>query len=309
MDIKKLKQIIEDGNCPYDCLIFQCKKDNYFVAEQYIKQIAVIKHKDRVRSIADLSECERCRDIFFVADDDLHIYKCEELTVDNLSLWGEYGLFIITDKVSTDVADNLSEVIVKVPEVEEWCLKDLLFSCCKGADKSDLEIIFPLMKSNPYRVQQEIDRIALFPQSERKRVVKEFIDDGIYDDLCNLSIMDLAKAIVQKNITVLKGVMLYLDKMDVNGFALTSILYQQFRNVILVQLSKAKTTESTGLPSNQIYAISKQSIGYYSKGQLIEIFKLLTEVPNLVKLGKLPSEDMVNYIIIKILLIGGIKYD
>ena len=307
MSIEELKQTIEKGNCPYHALIFDCSKSGTFIAEQYIKQIALLLNKDIV-GIDDLSVVESVNDMFYVSDNNVHVYRTDNLEKLNYTdaELSDYLVYIIADKVEKTLKER--SIYVALPELEEWCLKDLLFSCCEGADEDDLEKLFNLIKSNPFRAQQEIDRLSLFPSIERKYTLKSFLSDGIYDDLNTDTTFELVNAILHKDKKKIVVMLKNLDKMDINGFGLASLLYTQFRNVILVQLSKTKTAEVTGLPSNKIYAINKYSTGYYSKDQLLSIFKLLTDVPTMVKVGKLPAEEMINYIIIKIMLIGGIEY-
>lgn len=305
MDIKSLKLDLEQNRCPHKVLIFDCSADGTFLAEQYVNAIARILNTDGITIIDDLSAVELVSNMFYVPDNFTHVYYTENL--DSLKYTdaelSDYGVYIIASKVDKGLRDR--GIYVACPKLEEWCLKDLFFSACEGVDESDLNKIFELLKTNPFRLQQEADRISLFPQVQRKNVVRDFMADGIYDDLVTSTTFDLVNAILHKNISLITTILKDIDKIDLNGFGLASLLYTQFRNVILVQLSKIKTTETTGLPSNQIYAINRYSTGFYSREQLVDIFKFLTEVPTLVKCGKLPSEDMVNYIIIKIMLIGG----
>jgi DNA polymerase III delta subunit len=88
--------------------------------------------------------------------------------------------------------------------------------------------------------------------------------------------------------------------MDTNPFGILTILLNNFRNLILVKANMNPTPENTGLDSKKLYAIKKTTTPFTVE-QLTIIFEMLCNIDLKVKSGELPTEIMVDYIMLKIL--------
>lgn len=300
MGLKELKQSIEAREVNNDLIIFVGK--DYFIAEQYIKEISK-QHNREVKSIEDLSVLYAERNGLFYNDDDyLYVCRCKDLA--DIDINNSSNLIVMTNTVSDNIKSQYAKYVYELPTLEEWQLKDLLYSTCNGADTTDLDTVFNLIKTTKdyqYRLQSEIDKISIFDKSDRRSALKSCIEDGMYDDLSSKTIFDLSNAIIQKNFSQIVDILKEIDKIDIEPLALVSILKKKFTDVIFVQLSKQPTPETTGLKSNQIYAISKSSIGYYNKNQLVDIMLYLTNINKQLVTGQIIEDKFLDMIITKIL--------
>ena len=301
MTLQELQQRIQLKDLTDGLLVFK-NSENSFIANQYIKEIAVIRGLE-IQYIDDLSDV--VTDSFSILGNEeekpteLRVFYTEDL--DDTSVKNTKNLIIVTNKISSDsVEECLSTKIVSVPKLQPWQIKDFVYSMCEGADTSDLELMLGLYGNNIYRLTQEVDKINLFTESERKYLLKDMIRDGAFSDASSSTIFSITNAIQNKDIQTLSKLSTEMSKIDMNPFGMLSILLKNFKNIIMVKLLKNPTPESTGMDSKQIYAIQKSTVNYSQK-QLIQIFRLLSDIDSQVKSGTLPTDMVVDYIILKIL--------
>ena len=157
-----------------------------------------------------------------------------------------------------------------------------------------------LCGSNRDRLQQELDKITLFRIDERKYLFDSLIRDGAVDDLSSYSIFNFTNAIISKDYVTLKSIYKELTRIDVNEFGLLTILLKNIKNLIMVQLNSNPTPETTGMDSRQLYAIKKIP-KVYSAEQLVKIYQMLLDVDRQIKSGELPTEILIDYLVVKIL--------
>jgi DNA polymerase III delta subunit len=105
---------------------------------------------------------------------------------------------------------------------------------------------------------------------------------------------------LKKDIPSLKIIYEEIDNIDINDFGLLTILYNNFLNVINIQLGINPTAESLGMKHGQFNAI-KYNCGYYSVSQLVNISRLLTDMDRKVKSGEFPTSIMRDYLILSVL--------
>ena len=73
------------------------------------------------------------------------------------------------------------------------------------------------------------------------------------------------------------------------------------KNVIDIQLTANATPESTGMNPKQFNAV-RYSVGKYSSKNLIRIFDVITTIDSKLKMGLLPHENIIDYLLINILV-------
>ena len=150
------------------------------------------------------------------------------------------------------------------------------------------------------RLYQEMQKLNIFSEKERIHLFEEMAEDGAFNDLSSNTIFNFTNAVLKKDITSLKAIYEEIENIDVNDFGLLTILYNNFLNVISIQLGINPTAESLGMKWGQFNAL-KHSCGYYSSNQLITIFKVLTDMDRKVKSGEFPTNIMRDYMILSIL--------
>ena len=307
MNIELLKAQIENRNIPNDLIVFKYG-DNDFIPRQYIKHIAKIKNLD-IQYIENLENIVTdVTDIFGttkIQENILKVLFTKELnyidTCKTKTILDEPNIIIVISKFATKPVEKLFENnTVYVPKLEEWQIKDYVYSMADGIDPSKLNPLIDLCKGDIYRLHKELDKISIFTPNERNYIYDDFVSDGIFSDLTTYGIFNFTNAIAKRDYASLKAVMKEINSIDITPMGLLILLYQTFRNIVCIQLNPAPTPDNTGLSQKQLYAL-KYSCGYYTKQQLLSIFEFLTSIDGKIKLGEMPMEILTEYILIKIL--------
>ena len=124
----------------------------------------------------------------------------------------------------------------------------------------------------------------------------------MFVDSTEYTVFDLTNSLLRKDFNGLEKIKYNLNIIDVDPFGLLSILLKNFRHVIDIQLAKNPTPEYVGVSSKQFWAIKNYSCGFYSKDELVHIYKLLLSLDKKIKNGDIPINMVIDYIICKILL-------
>lgn len=304
MTIQELKQQIELGVVTDTPMIFK-DDETMFLSTQYIKAISKVK-KLKINYIQSLSEVISDALDFFACETDeqpdclnvLHspVYEYRDIDISRTTNL----IVVVTKFADKDLEKKLAEYIVSMPKLEDWQIKDYVYSVCEGVNQKDLDWLMSLCGKNICRLQQELDKLTLFNVDERKYLFDAFVRDGSMDDLSSYNIFNFTNAITSKDFTTLKSIYKEIERADITDFYLLSVLLKNFRNIVLVQLNSNPTPETTGLDSKQLYAI-KRIPRVYSPEQLVKIFTFLCDIDRQVKEGELPANLVVDYLTVKIL--------
>lgn len=304
MTIQELKTQIESGHVTDDLIIMKDSESN-FISNQYIIAIAKIKNQ-RINYIDSPDELlADSGSIFSTALEksttDLNVLKTDIFIWVDENIAKLKNLIIVVSKFQDkNLEKQFEQYIVKVPKLESWQIQDYVYSVAEGVPQKDLEWLINLCGTNRHRLQQELDKILLFGKDERKYLFTELIRDGAVDDLSSYSVFNFTNALVSKDYRQLRNIYQELDKVDINEFGLLTILVKNFRNLIMVQLNSNPTPENTGLDGKQLYAIKKLP-RVYTPEQLVNIYQLLLDIDRLIKSGELPTEILIDYLVLKIL--------
>ncbi len=305
MTLQELKLSIESGNIPDNLIIFK-NSESSFIASQYTRMIAIKKNLE-INYIEDLKGILQdygsiFNDINLETTSILNVYKVDVLKHIPSSLYQLNNLIIITDKIEDKETETFfNSNIINVPKLEDWQWKDYVYSLCEGVDTQNLDWLINICKDKD-RLDNEVQKVSLFNESERKYLFEDLIRDGFLDDLSSYNIFNIVNMICRKDINSLQSIISDLTKIDVNEFGLLTLLIKNFKNLITVQLSFNPTPESTGIDAKQLYALKKMP-RVYSQEQLITIYSFLCDIDRQVKSGELPTEIMIDYLITKILTI------
>ena len=304
MTIQELKTQIEAGKVTDELIILKDAEDN-FISNQYIKAISRVKKQkiNYVDSVDELLADSSSLFSMFQEKDD----TCLNVLKSEVFIWVEpriarlTNLIIVVSKFSDKVIEKQFEkYIVTVPKIEGWMLKDYVYSITEGVAHKDLDWLMQLCGTNYARLQQELDKVLLFREDERRYLFDDLIRDGAVDDLSSYSIFNFTNAITSRDLAAIKSVYKELSRMDVNEFGLLTILLKNFKNIIMVQLNANPTPENTGLDGKQLYAIKKIP-RVYSATQLVDIYTMLLDIDRQIKSGELPTDILIDYLVTKIL--------
>lgn len=302
MEILTLKTNIENKDVSNNLLIFVAdEKDTngFFIAEQYYREIAN-QHDLTIKTTDDLSSIMIDRQsLFYVPDNYLYVIKVKELVDFEWDLLYSNNIIILAYKVKEHLLTKLSNNIVNIPLLQEWQLKDYLFSRCNGADNNALEKLFDLTKNNPYRLQNEIDKLTIFDNP--KLILNECFEENMYSDLSNYTVFDLSNAIMVRDKDKITTILKDIDKIDVEPLGLVTILHNNFRNLALVMLTRQPTNATTGLSDKQIWFLLNHQAKYYTPTQIIDILLYLADINKHMLLGNIDMNKLLDIMICKVL--------
>ena len=289
MLISELKQKIESHQNIELPLVFV--SEDLFLPKQYAEYFEPFVYVDNYVNTDSLFGKNTSKEVNILIQEEL-----------NTIIKGNY--IVICKRVESSIRPLLE--IVDFPKLEPWMIQDYAHSLLEGIHKQDIDWLVTICKFDINRVKLEIDRLCLFEPVIRQTMFEQFKLDGVYNDLSDLNIFTLSTAIQNKDLQSIKNVLTHLltaaTVVDVEPLGLYTLLYNNFKKMIKVWLSRNPSSESTGIPSNQLWAI-KNLPRVYTKDQLIKLFSMLTELDSKYKQGNFPMELLVDYLILKCLLV------
>lgn len=299
MTLEDLFTCIQKNNIPDDLIIFKNPKSNDFISSQYTAEI--IRQHNLIReNVTSINEIKVFSSVFdTLVEPTLQVYKTDKFDSIDPMLLNAKNTIISCYTITAEAKKVFKNYIVEIPELTDWQLKDYINTQLNGMQQENLDAIMNICNKDIYRIQVETDRLKIFPENIRDIMFTKFKNDLIYGDLTTNTIFDFINAIITKNIA--KTITLYKDltNIDSSPLGIFSLLYSNFRNIILVQLNNAVTAEDIGLSQGQFYAI-KHNIGYYTKNQLKNIFLFLTDIDRKIKTGEIDTNMLLDYLLVNI---------
>lgn len=304
MILSELKTSLKEKTFEPCFLLFIDKQDS-FLTTQYIKEIAKYQ-KCEIQQIDEEQLRQLVKDINNIfapkITNTLFVYHTNKFEYSNEKLKDVSNLIVTADSLDERTQEIFSESIIKFPALETWQIQEYAIQLLKGLDKNKVDKLLNICGYDIFRASQEISKLLLFPVEEQNSVFNAFLSDGVFSDLSEYTVFQFTDAIMHKSISNILDMYKEKHAIDLEPMGIITILYKNIRNVINVQLSVNPTPENTGLTEKQIWAIRNFSTGYYSKEQLVKIFELLISLDLKIKTGELSTNNLIDYILIKILL-------
>lgn len=308
MTIQDLKNKIESKTISDTSFILKLQdKSSLFIAEQYISEILKIRELEiEVIDNIDMFLSANSNSIFGSAIDKskLYLYKnisSDEIEIDPVQFNSTTNLIIVCSKIKADAW--LADITIVIPKLEDWMLIDYAYSVLDSVDKKYIDKLLSLIK-NPYRIINEIDKICIFDKQYQESILMRQLNNDAYNDVSNYDIFALSNAIIKKDKIKISELLEQIDRIDIDEMALYAILYGNFKNIILIQLDSTATAQKCGITDKQFWAIKKYNCGFYTRKQLLNIFKFLTSIDMMIKTGKITTDLLITYMIDTIIGIG-----
>ena len=168
----------------------------------------------------------------------------------------------------------------------------------KGVNERKIEWLVNLLGNNQLRLENEINKITIFPMNERDAIFDLINNDGGYDDITNLTMFNLVTAISKKSKQDIIDVLEAIKLIDIEPMGLVTSLLKQFKLAIDVKMG---TKDYKGLSISQKQYIAIKKYNPYTSTELVKAYKLLTNIDYELKIGLLPNEYIVDYVICNIL--------
>lgn len=298
LDIEVFKKSIEDKTVSIDFVIFRYT-DNSFLPYQYLHEISKILNLE-INYVDSLESITKSNSFFDIDDGNinthLNVLSVKELTIP-IGFRPQTPSIIICNKIDKDTEKQFEDKILVFPKIEDWQIKDYVYSIAEGIDEKKLDNLIAICKNDIFRIDSELSKIKLFGINERKFVFDKFIDDGIFSDLSSHTIFDFTNAILKKDIKALTMLYKEIENIDCEPLGVVSTLYKSLKNIIAIQFLSNATPESTGLPANRFWAIKKNNCGFYTKDQLMLFFDMLVDIDRKLKSGELDSNIIIDYVV------------
>lgn len=300
MDIRELKESIENKSLPDNIFyIFKVKSFPSFIVDQYIKAISDIKNLEISYLQEDSSLFKDNKDLFISSSNknELIIYKTDKIEKKYSDIKSKDNLIIVTKEIDEDVITKYFTNIVEIPELEKWQIISYAKSISKGIEDFYIENLVDYYKNNIYKLDNELSKYSLFTETQRKFLFEQAMNNNEADLVGSNDIWGMIGALQKRDKEGFKKYYSLFQSTDTLG--ILSLFYQNFKKLISVWLEKNPTPESTGLKSNQIWAIKNLPINY-SKNELIDLVDFLSDLDYNIKCGKIPADIAKDYILIRI---------
>lgn len=267
--------------------------DNNSIILQYVNHIAQCTNNP----ITYLNELDDLQDLMSLGDYDdggIYVLQLDKLTDKIPRSFYKLFCFIICKEVTNN--DDLETI--KFPKVETWQMLDYARVSLKGVNERKIEWLVNLLGNNQLRLENEINKITIFPMNERDAIFDLINNDGGYDDITNLTMFNLVTAISKKSKQEIIDVLEAIKLIDIEPMGLVTSLLKQFKLAIDVKMG---TKDYKGLNISQKQYIAIKKYNPYTSTELVKAYKLLTNVDYELKIGLLPNEYIVDYVICNIL--------
>lgn len=303
MTLQQLKESIEDRTFRPSSFVVISK--DKFIPLQYLEEISRNYHNPfHLNYVESLDEIGAEDDLFSVesadSGSDIHVLNLSIVDFCSDVLYNNNNIIVIANEIDDEAKKFYKPILIEVPKLEDWQVKDMVYSFGKGADTRLLDWFTEVCNGDVNRLYQEMLKIQLFPERERGIVLSNMVDDGAVDDLSSGTIFNLTSAISKKDVSALKSVYAEIDNMDINEFGLLTILYTNFSNMVQIQMGLNPTPDKLGLKPGQFNAI-KYNCGKYSNGQLVKSLEFLSGIDKRIKTGELPTNILRDYIVLSLL--------
>lgn len=303
MQLKELKSKIEYKDNINNLIVFVLgdNKDetNYFnkkfLVNQYIDKISKINkvEKDYVNSVQELLT----PDNFWSDKKTLKIYIVDNLNVEIPEAAQIKNKIIVCDKINNKVLSTYKDLMIEIPIIEDWQIKDYALSKCKGIKRDNVLHLVEICNLSLFRIDSELNKLLLFDEKKRDNILIKFINEGVYSDLTNYNIFFISNNIIKRNKAAIGKILENIDNIDFEPLALVKILITNFREIIDVQLTKDKSALENIYPIKKIRAIENNSCGIYNEKELYKVYKMLLGIDKKIKLGQISTQLITPYII------------
>ena len=278
MEFKKLKKFIENNMLSDSILVFE--NWDIFLVDHYITTIAnqkklCIRYIDSLEYIINDFE-----DIFnnSILNSELLVYKCDDFKCSDKSIIREKNLIIVTSKITdTDTANLLSDSIIKAPKVQPKHIDEYVELQTPYLKPAQRKWLIDACNNNMYRIQEEIDKLKLFPEKRHPQLFDEFMLDGIFSDLSTDTILSFIEAIMIKDKSTIARILENIKYIDIEPLGVITLLYRNIRLILNVQFNKNITAEDLNIKPGYLYMLKKKC-GYYSRDQLVNAFNIITKL-------------------------------
>lgn len=299
MELKKLKQMIENNSLSDSILVFEGW--DTFLSDQYTRRICSNRGLTP-RYVSNLSDImTEYEDLFSSPENELVILKCSTVDCSDKSILKKKDTIIIVDKIQDDITRSiLSDCIVTAPKLQTKYLDEYIEVSAPNLKPAQRRWLLDACNSNPYRIQQELDKITLFGKTHQATLFDSFMLDGMFSDLATDTILSFIEAIMTKNRKSVLRILENIHNIDIEPLGVITLLYRNIKLMLDIQFNQNASAESLDIKPGYFYVLKKRC-GYYSKEQFVDAFIMLTKMEYKLKQGEMAESNIIDYILVNML--------
>lgn len=295
MELSKFKENVLNGILPTQLVVLLCA-ENFFIADQYINTLCEKTGKEK-RLVSSIFEQDSATSLVFDYTETINVLKTETFS----EIAEDYSVFentiIICNKLEKKLESVLADYIIKIPALKDWQVFDYIKQVCPDLDDLEVKWLYNAAGKNIYKIESELDKIALFHPKDRKKVLAclRFNQDS---DLYTLSIFELCDAIIYNKKDILVEYLRHRAVVSFELMALVGVLLPRIRNLLMVKYV-GKTATEIGISDGQHYYTAKDA--YIPLERLQKLLRVVSNIDLQLKSGLLDidKEAQIDYLISK----------
>lgn len=294
MELSELKSKLLNKEKILLPLLFINEDESEFLIKSYIKEIANV-NKLEVKEIATLKEMLDIQNDVFFNNDYLFIYRVNKNDIINVD---DLTNIILINEDKLDLNINT----VKFNKLLEWQIEDYVKVLLPGLDKAEISWLCKICKYDILRLTNEANKLNIFDKKDQEKIFQLINSENGYCDLNELTVFNLTNAITKKDYVTIHKVFRDIDNIDVEGTGVVTLLLNQFKNIINIQLNPRANATSLGMSEKQFRAI-QYNCNKYSSKELVDMYEFLTGIDYKLKMGDLEmtNNELNTYILSHIL--------
>lgn len=304
MQLWDLKKAIVENNIPHFLVLTGEERTLLFTYLEEIENRLAVKRTyadtlvDAYNKASSKSLLSTAKKLIIVKDDKSGLSDNKIIT--SLKHSSNYVVVILNsiDKRSSFIKDH-GGVVVSFDKLAS----DILIGALKqkSAVKDDyLKWLVEVCDRDYGRCLQELDKVVLFPQDKHNEMFEKFARSGIIYCQIPDCVFDFSNAVMKRDIKRSYSLWEDLKRRGDSPIQVFSILYNNFRNLMLVQLNPNPTKENTGLEEKQINGV-KWNKGKYSDKELVDTVLLIGELDSMIKQGTITEAVSMEYFLARVM--------
>ena len=312
MDLSVLKEQILKGELKH-CYVFY--GNEYRLQDIYIDKICEVSGCS-IKQVDSLKSCFNSLSVkslikrknVFVIRDDADFKRQEKLWEPFLN--GEFQKDNIVIFVYTNMdkrgkfLKQMEEVSVEFNRLSSEILIPRVIAMTKLHQRFAQELV-ELCGYNYGRIELEISKLNILCNCNNYSINTAFLTalkyNLIYEEIGDV-IFDFTNAVIDRNVKEAYRLYSKLKMSTEPNLRLITVLYNTFRNTLIVQSTKdnERTEEILGLSKGQIY-VTSQHCGHYSLVEIVRAINILRFVEKGIKTGEIEDAVSVEYVLAQIL--------
>ena len=290
--------------------------DELVLQDIYIDEIAKVSGLDKLRieylsnvysklSVKTLIKTKP--KLYIIRNDDIY-YKEEKVWDKVISGKGQKGNIIILLYSNLDKRGKFYKAHEDILTEFNFIGKSILSARLQAITKWPIQYCDDLVTTcgcNYGRIKNELYKLGVLANVLKSNLTTAYLyakkHNMIHEEIGDI-IFDFTNAIIERNVTLSYKLLSQITKTDEGPIKLLSVLYNSFRNILIVQSTpqKERTEEILGLTKGQIY-VTSQKCDRYTLSELVQIIKTIQKLEKGIKTGTVDVNFAMEYLMGEVL--------